>query len=129
MRLAQRQPRTSERKNSLPVSVNVPVMNVGEMRVRVGRHVLMRTRVRLLTVPFEVVSSATPPATIATIPRNICRSTFSRKTTHAITAVKTPSRLSSRELVAAGGRANAEHQQRRSGDTARCNSAKKPGHL
>ena len=46
--------------------------------------------------------SSTPPATIATMPRNTCRSTFSRNTTHAITAVSTPSRFSSSALVAAG---------------------------
>lgn len=35
----------------------MPVMNVGEMRVRVGNgHVLVRMRVRLLTALFEVVS-------------------------------------------------------------------------
>ncbi len=44
----------------------------------------------------------TPPATIAAMPRKTCTSTFSRKTIHAITAVRTPSRFNSSELVAAG---------------------------
>src|ERR1700744_584389 len=46
--------------------------------------------------------NATPPATIASMPRNTWVSTFSRNTIHAISAVKTPSRFSSNELVAGG---------------------------
>lgn len=39
---------TSKRKNSLPVSVDVVVMNIGNTRVRVGDgRVLMRMRVQL----------------------------------------------------------------------------------
>ena len=45
--------------------------------------------------------STTPPATISTMPNTMRRSAFSRKTTHAITAVSTASRFNNREAVAA----------------------------
>ncbi len=43
---------------------------------------------------------STPPTTMATMPSTMCRSAFSLKTTHAITAVSTPSTLRSKDAVA-----------------------------
>ena len=48
--------------------------------------------------------STMPPATMASIPRAMRRSKFSRNTDHAMSAVNTPSRLSRRDAPDAGVR-------------------------
>src|ERR1043166_172338 len=54
------------------------------------------------TSGFPAHDKTTPPAMIAAIPKAMRRSKFSRQMNQAIVAVKTPSRLSSNDVDAAG---------------------------
>ncbi len=68
-----------------------------------ARHAAATSKLPVPMLPAPASSEASaPPATISAMPNAMRRSKFSRNTNQAISAVNTPSRLSSRDAVEAG---------------------------
>jgi hypothetical protein len=81
---------------SLPESVRVRLLSIAQARQAPAMARAPQAK------PTPLHDSTTPPATIATAPTKMRRSTLSRKTVHAMTRVSTLSRLSSSAADAAG---------------------------